>query len=65
MGSFQAHDLDKISAALSRPAGYVDPPGANDGLDVELLRRAIQYARRKGYATIRALGWSNIRAYVM
>ena len=46
-------------------AAYVDPPAADDGLDVELARRVIQYAQEQGRPAIQALGWSDIRAYAM
>jgi GNAT superfamily N-acetyltransferase len=44
---------------------YVDFRGAEDGLDTELVRRVVQYARQEGYAKIQGLGWSDIRAYAM
>ncbi len=46
-------------------AGAVDLLGAQDGLDVTLLRRVADYARRAGYARVRAIGWSNVRPYAM
>jgi RNA polymerase sigma factor (sigma-70 family) len=44
---------------------YVDAIGADDELDVELLRRVTKYASGKKYASIRAFGWSDIRAFAM
>ena len=44
---------------------YVDFRGEEDGLDAELVRRVVQYARQQGYAKIQGLGWSDIRAYAM
>jgi len=44
---------------------YVDFRGTEDGLDTELVRRVVQYARQEGFAKIQALGWSDIRAYAM
>jgi GNAT superfamily N-acetyltransferase len=46
-------------------AGCVDLPAADDRLDVEMVRRVVEYAKRTGYKAIRALGWSNIRAHAM
>lgn len=51
--------------ALLIVAGCVDIDGAADGLDVEMVRRVVAYARQGGYAKVQALAWSNIRAYAM
>ena len=44
---------------------FVDLMGTEDGLDAELIRRVVQYAREKGFYRIQALGWSEVRAYAM
>jgi len=59
-GQYQP-DKDEIL----RIAGVVDLVGADDGLDVELLRRLVAYARNEGYAKISGLGISNIAPYAM
>ena len=46
-------------------AAFVDLRGAEGGLDVELVRSIVQYARQKGFARIQGLGWSEVRAYAM
>lgn len=46
-------------------AGCVDLPGAEDGLDIDLVRRVVSYARCEGYAKVQAVAWSNIRVFAM
>ena len=41
----------------------VDSLGVEDGLDVELLRRVIAYARARHYSSLQAIGWSDIRIF--
>jgi len=43
--------------------GCVDMPGTEHGLDVELVRRVVEYARKGGYARIQGLGWGNVPVY--
>lgn len=44
-------------------AACVDSTGIDDRLDVELVRQVIRHAKSKGYASIQALGWSEVRSY--
>lgn len=44
-------------------AACVDAAGQKDGLEKELVKHVIQFARTKGYRSIQALGWSDLRNY--
>ncbi len=65
--------LDRAADGPGRPAegetllvsGVVDLAGADDGLDAELLRRVVAYAREEGYAKVSGLGISNVAPYAM
>ena len=59
------HQREWTDEILWTGGAYVDFRGEEDGLDTELVRRVVQYARQEGYAKIQGLGWSDIRAYAM
>ena len=46
-------------------SGYVDPQGIEDALDVELIRRVVEYARTEGFVKIQATGWGEAVPYAM
>ena len=46
-------------------AASTDPQGVEDGLDVELIRRAVDYARDSGFKKVQATGWSDVIPYAM
>jgi len=54
---------ERSAAILQIGTACVDYLGAEDGLDVELLRRVTAYARSKRYSSLLAIGWSNIRVF--
>jgi hypothetical protein len=62
-----SHDwnIDDRDTTLLICAAYVDLPGAEDSLDSELLRRAVQSALARGCTRVLALAWSDIRAFAM
>jgi len=63
--SLDHHQQEWTDEILWIGGAYVDFQGAEDGLDTELVRRVVQYARQESYAKIQGLGWSDVRAYAM
>lgn len=61
----QEHRREWSDDILWIGAAYVDRLGVTDGLDTELARRVVEYARAKGFAKVQALGWSEVRTYAM
>jgi len=61
----EAHKRAWANDILWIGAAFVDYQGAADGLDTELVRRVVDYARTAGYSRIQCLGWSDLRPYAM
>lgn len=63
--SEQKHRREWSDDILWIGAAYVDRLGIEHGLDTELVRRVVEYARAKDFAKVQALGWSEVRVYAM
>ncbi|MGD8237259.1 MAG: ankyrin repeat domain-containing protein [Armatimonadota bacterium] len=59
----EEHRRDWTDEILWLGAAYVDPRGVEDGLDGELVRCAVHYARAAGFQRIEATGCSEVRTY--
>ena len=59
------HRRDWSDEILWIGAACVDARGADDGLDAELVRRVVRYARQEGYRRVQALGWGEVPIYAM
>ena len=59
------HRRDWSDEILWIGAACVDSRGADDGLDAELIRRVVRYARQESFRRVQALGWGEVPIYAM
>ena len=61
----EEHRRESSDDILWVGSAYVDPLGIEHGLDIELIRRVVEYARAAGFAKVQAVGWSEVLPYAM